>query len=61
MSYNIQHLKLLIDELVYAYQNHYLDDFDRIKKQIKELRSMLNYYESQLKTNIYEDHIYDMF
>ena len=49
MDYNIQHLKLLIDELVYAYQSNHLDDFDRIKKQIKELRSMLNYYESQLK------------
>ena len=46
MDYNIQHLKLLIDELVYAYQNHHLEDFDRIKKQIKELKSMLNYYES---------------
>jgi hypothetical protein len=47
MEYLKQHLKLLIDELVYAYQSNRLDDFDRIKKQIKELKSILNYYENK--------------
>lgn len=46
MEYLQQHLKLLIHELVYAYQNHHYEDFDRIKRQIIEIKSMLNHYES---------------
>jgi hypothetical protein len=45
MEYLQQHLKHLLNELAYAYANNLLDRVIVIKRQIKELKEMLNHYE----------------
>jgi hypothetical protein len=47
MEYIKQHLKLLIKELAFAYETNNMDDFQRLKRQIKEVKEMLNYYENK--------------
>lgn len=46
MEYLKQHLKLLLNEIEYAYKNKEFENFNRLIRQIIELREMLNYYET---------------
>lgn len=47
MEYLKQHLKFLFNELEYAYNHQEFEKFNRLRRQIKELREMLNYYENK--------------
>jgi hypothetical protein len=45
MEYLQQHLKYLFNELEYAYKKQDFEKFNRLRRQLIELREMLNYYE----------------
>jgi hypothetical protein len=45
MEYLQQHLKHLLNELAYSYENNLTDRIIAIKRQIKQLKEMLNHYE----------------
>lgn len=45
MEYLQQHLKHLLKELAYAYENNLTERIIVIKMQIRELKEMLNHYE----------------
>ena len=45
MEYLQQHLKYLFNELEYAYNKQDFEKFNRLRRQLTELREMLNYYE----------------
>jgi hypothetical protein len=42
MIYLQKHLEFLFDKLVEAYQNKSFDEFDSLKKQIKNLKEIMN-------------------
>jgi hypothetical protein len=47
-----EHMKFLMDKLAEAYIQHSFKEFDRIKKQIVQLRDVMNAQEVTLKLQI---------
>jgi len=50
-GYLQEHLKFLMDKLHEAYMNRQYDDFDQIKKQINQLKSIMNSQEMITSAN----------
>jgi excinuclease UvrABC nuclease subunit len=45
MEYLKEHLKFLIDEFINAYENERFEDAIRLRRQIANIKDMLNHYE----------------
>jgi len=50
LKYNNKHLQFLIDEFVKSYHTKQFDECDKLKKQISNIKEILNSYDRTILT-----------